>query len=81
MMIRDHREAEDPPLQEYSTTLGTITIQPSGSTGVVSVDDDTSLYEWRKGWYDIELYPPDGGAIYAVRLLQGQVVLDWDVTR
>lgn len=78
MQIRDHLEAPDPPLAEYTTGNGKIVLEAGAETGRVDIEDDTTSYTFRKGIYDLELVDA-GGKVD--RVLQGKVKVDWDVTR
>jgi hypothetical protein len=77
-MIRLSRTGPDTSLLADLTPF--LTVDVPNSLVTIDLDaDESSAWEWTHGAYDIEVYPP-GDESKAVRILQGNVVLDKEVT-
>lgn len=81
MQIRAYREATGDPLAEYTSGGGEITLNAGAVTGRVLVEADTTAYAFSRGVYDLKLFPPGAAAHEGLRVRQGKVRVDWDVTR
>lgn len=66
-------------LLEMSTENGKITIDPDyGVINLFLTPQETSQIKFKGGFYDLELRSPSG---YVFRLLQGKVIVSFEVTR
>jgi hypothetical protein len=77
-MIRESRTGPQVTLLADLTTF--LSVDVPNHQVVLDLDaDESSAWTWTHGAYDIEVYPP-GDESKAVRILQGKVVLDKEVT-
>ena len=67
----------DTVLYEWNSTAGNVSLLAGDVVLSVSASD-SSAWDWSVGVYDVELFQPDGTVI---RLTQGQVTVDKEVTR
>ncbi len=81
MQIRKYKAASDPVILELNTSNGYLTL--GGVQGTITIDtpgDITDLLDFKWGYYDLELYP-SGDATQAIRILEGRINLNKQVTR
>ena len=80
LQIRKTKEASF-IIQELSTTNGYLTLGGNNGTIILNIPSDITHalnFEW--GFYDLELYP-SGDTTRAIRLLEGKINLNKQVTR
>jgi hypothetical protein len=67
-------------LQEWSTELGNIGIDPGNGAVIMYIEPgDSSPWTWRKAYWDLEVTSPDGQITY--RVVQGKIKVSPEVTR